>query len=257
MRTMTDVAAISRITRRTDARDLALAAYDQLFTLLDSLNDADWRAQTECPAWIVADMVGHLIGAGESNASLVELNRQQLWGLRHKGDHDGNSLDACNAHQVASHAGLNPSERVAALKALAPRAVRGRMRWAPYFRPVTIPLDTTGSAAPGMPNRLNLGHLYEVIYTRDIWLHTIDIWRAVGREPDVSAPLNRRVIEDVVAEWARRHGQPFELTLTGPAGGSYRSGDAGDRITLDAVEFALTLSGRAEGKGLLATRVMF
>jgi len=29
-----------------------------------------------------------------------------------------------------------------------------------------------------------------------------------------------RIVADVVAEWAGRHGRPFTLHLTGPAGGS-------------------------------------
>jgi len=60
-----------------------------------------------------------------------------------------------------------------------------------------------------------------------------------------------------VAEWAARHGQPFRLTLSGPAGGGFRQGDGGPSLQLDAVEFCRTLSGRAPSDGLLATRVLF
>lgn len=53
-----DVDAITRITRDTDARVLALAAYDQLLTLLDQLAVDDWdRRVPDCPAWTVADTV--------------------------------------------------------------------------------------------------------------------------------------------------------------------------------------------------------
>ena len=44
-------------------------------------------------------------------------------------------------------------------------------------------------------------------------------------------------MENVVAEWAGRHGQPFRLELTGPAGGIYHAGDDAADLTLDAVEF--------------------
>ena len=60
-----------------------------------------------------------------------------------------------------------------------------------------------------------------------------------------------------VAEWARLHGQPFNLTLTGPAGGRWRQGQGSERIELDAAEFWWTLAGRAHGTGLLATPVPF
>lgn len=54
-----------------------------------------------------------------------------------------------------------------------------------------------------------------------------------------------------------RHGQPFVLTLTGPAGGTYDGGFGGPEITLDAVEFCRTLGGRVTGEGLLRTNVPF
>jgi hypothetical protein len=65
---------------------------------------------------------------------------------------------------------------------------------------------------------------------------------------------------DVVAEWARRHGRPFELELTGPAGGFYglRFEDpSAVRLSLEAVEFCRTLAGRRPATGLLATVVPF
>ncbi len=62
---------------------------------------------------------------------------------------------------------------------------------------------------------------------------------------------------DAVAEWASRHDQPFRLHLSGPAGGTFRHGDGGPQLDLDAIEFCRILSGRAPGDGLLATRILF
>jgi len=61
----------------------------------------------------------------------------------------------------------------------------------------------------------------------------------------------------VVAEWARRHGQPFMLELTGPAGGTYSAGDGGDVYGFDAIEFCSLLAGRGEATGLVTTIVPF
>ena len=61
----------------------------------------------------------------------------------------------------------------------------------------------------------------------------------------------------MVAEWARRHGQPFTLELTGPAGGSFTAGTGGDALGFDAVEFCCLLAGRGEPTGLLRTVVPF
>jgi hypothetical protein len=97
----------------------------------------------------------------------------------------------------------------------------------------------------------------DVILTRDVWLHRIDICRAAGRRPDLDEDVDGRIVADVVADWATHHGLPVDLELTGPAGGHFVQGDDGEHLTLDAVEFCRILSGRAEGEGLLRTKVVF
>lgn len=259
METVRRVEEITPITFATDAREVALAAYDRLLALLEQLEPHDWLARTDCPDWDVADMVGHLIGAAKANASFRETVRQGLWGKRHKEEFGGNDLDAQNALQVRDHASLGPEARIAALRRLFPKAVAGRMRFPKPLHKVRVPLADGGSTAPGMPKSLSLGHLMEVIYTRDVWLHRVDIARATGRTLEIDPELDRRVVEDVVAEWASRHGQPFQLSLEGPAGGTFRYGDGDGRVelALDAIEFCRILSGRAPSEGLLATGVIF
>lgn len=254
---MVEIGSIRRISKRTDAADAAASAYEQLCTVLAGLSEADWAAATECPGWDVSDMVGHLIGEAKANASMKENLRQQVWGLRHRREYRGNPLDATNALQIADHAELSPDQRLNALKELSAAAIRGRRRLPPPLRLITVPLSAGGSSAVGMPRSVNLGHLVDVVYTRDVWMHTIDILRATGRVPDLDDALTRRVTEDVVAEWAGRHGQPVDLTLTGPGGGHYTAGSGGETIELDVIEFCRIVSGRAPGTGLLATRVLF
>lgn len=257
------------ITRASDAREVGLAAYDQQVALLRSLPPDDWHAPTECPAWDVADMVGHVIGAAKAGASLRENVRQQLWGARHAAEH-GNNLDATNHRQILDHARLTPAQRVAELERVAAAALTGRLRVPPPLRALPIPIDAGGSTAAGMPSTLRVGHLMDVVYSRDVWLHTIDIARATGRSPGTDPQLDRRIVEDVVAEWAARHGRPVQLELTGPAGGRFRQGQGGEHLRLDAIAFCRVLSGRAEPddvaaggsasaatRALLTTRVFF
>ena len=73
----------------------------------------------------------------------------------------------------------------------------------------------------------------------------------------LTAEHDGRIVADVVAEWARRHGQPFTLELTGTAGGTFDVGTGGESIALDAVEFCRLLAGRGEATGLLTTIVPF
>ncbi|MFA9445681.1 maleylpyruvate isomerase family mycothiol-dependent enzyme [Egicoccus sp. AB-alg6-2] len=266
--TTTVVADIRRITRDRDAAEVATAAYEQMIRFLEELEPTDWTSPTECTGWDVAAMVGHVIGAAKSCASMREAVRQQLHGARHAGEYGGNSLDAGNALQVREHAHLTPTDRIAELRRLAPAAVRGRMRLPGPLRRISLPMDQGGSTAEGMPARFRLGDLMDVIYTRDVWLHTVDIARATSRAHPADAELDRRIVADVVAEWANRHGQPFELTLTGPVAGRYRHGSDGASMRLDAIEYCRVLSGRAEpdevgadltpdAVALLRTRLLF
>ena len=103
----------------------------------------------------------------------------------------------------------------------------------------------------------SLGYLNDTIYLRDLWMHRVDACRATGAPLELDADHDGRIVADVVAEWARRHGRPFELTLTGPAGGRYRCGTGGEVLEVDAVELCRTLAGRSAGDGLLATIVPF
>jgi hypothetical protein len=109
--------------------------------------------------------------------------------------------------------------------------------------------------------RLTLGYLADVVFTRDVWMHRVDLCRATGQLLELTAGHDGRLVADVVTDWARRSGQPFTLHLDGPAGGSFAAGKGGPEIRLDAVEFCRILSGRAPGSapsaGPLAPRVPF
>jgi uncharacterized protein (TIGR03083 family) len=248
---------IARISRDIDAREVALGAYQRLFDLLEQLGPEEWGAPTECPGWDVAAMVGHLIGAAKNAASLREAMRQQRWAKSHADEFDGSTLDASTALQVRDHAHLSPEERLAALRDVVPAAVRTRMRLPRLVRRMTSHLEESGSLAPGSPTSLTFGELVDVILTRDVWMHRIDIARATDRSIDLDERTDGRIVEDVVVEWAGRHGQPFDLTLTGPAGGEFRQGEGSEHLEYDPVEFCRILAGRAPARGLLTTRVLF
>ena len=114
----------------------------------------------------------------------------------------------------------------------------------------------------GQTETWKLGYLLDIILTRDTWMHRVDIARATGRELVLTNDHDGRIVADAVAEWARRHGRPFTLELTGPAGGtftggSFISGSGDEPITIDAVELCRIFSGRAAGDGLLDQEVPF
>lgn len=105
----------------------------------------------------------------------------------------------------------------------------------------------------GRDETWTLGFLGDVIMTRDPWMHRIDISRAVGAPLVLTADHDGVLVDDVVREWAQRHGRPFTLHLTGPAGGTW--GEGGPVLEFDAVEFCRALSVR--GTAPLDTEVPF
>ena len=254
----TIVTDIARITPGEEARTLATAMYERVLDELAGLPPDQWEAVTSCAPWTVADIVRHLIGAAKGHASMRETVRQIRYGRRHAAEFDGNDMDAMNHLQVSDHAGLGPIELLAELRAVAPKAVAKRMSRPRWMHRIKLPNAPGGSTASGMPDSLTMGHLFTVILTRDVFLHRVDIARATGRDLVVDAGHEGRLVADVVAEWADRHGAPFRLTLTGLAGGRFEAGRGGPEIELDAIAACWILSGRgAAPHPLLDTRVLF
>jgi uncharacterized protein (TIGR03083 family) len=222
--------------------------YRRLLDLLGELDESEWSAPTDCTEWDVKAMVAHLAGGAAWAASIPELLRQQRLGKRLLPGAD--AVDGMNAVQVQERADRTPEQLVAELADLVPRALRTRARIPRPLRALPVPFGPPLGTKP-------VGYLMDRILTRDEWLHRIDICRATGREPLLTADHDGRLVDDVVAEWADTHGQPFELVLTGPAGGRWQRGAGGEHLEVDAAEFCRIVSGRAPGEGLLATRVNF
>jgi uncharacterized protein (TIGR03083 family) len=249
--TAQDVSTIPAL-GRTEAMALAATAYERFADAVDGLSPGDWDRPTDNDLWDVWAMVTHVLGMMEMNASVRTTFRQQRAATK-ASKRSGNPLiDELNALQIAEQGDPSPAELAAGLRTMAPKALAARRRAPRMVRAFRIP-----SGSPEFPEKMTLGYLFDVILTRDTWMHRIDLCRAVGTEPVLTADHDGRIVADVVAEWARRHGQPFTLRLTGPAGGAFASGDGGEDLELDAVEFCRILSGRATGAGLLTQEVPF
>jgi hypothetical protein len=183
----------------------------------------------------------------EQMSQLIEIKRRG----RRTG---GNETDIMTALQIERTADLSTDDLVAACRALVVPAAKGRARTpAPIRRLAKIPVQLREQT-----ETWTLGYLVDVILTRDAWLHRVDLARAVGADLVLDPAIDGRIVADVVAEWGRRHGQPFDLLLTGAAGGHFVSdARAESTLELDAIEFCRIVSGRASGEGLLAVEVPF
>jgi len=247
----TAMTEVPRGLEHDEAMVRAEVEYGRLLTLVDDLAEQDWSRPTDCTGWDVRATLGHLLGMLELLADQEETARQLGAAAATAAREGGLRLDALTALQVAEHGPLSNAAVTRALHETAPRALAARRASTAELRATPYPIDIPGEQG------WTLGYLLDVIHTRDPWLHRVDICRATGHEMVLTAEHDGRIVSDVVADWATRHTQPYDLLLTGPAGGRFAAGHGGAQIELDAVEFCRVLSGRESGSGLLATRVTF
>ena len=247
----TPVVSIPAITRE-EAEGLATQEFTRLVELLRSLAPGDWSRPTDCPLWDVRAMVGHSVGMMTDFTSYRGLVRRMRAATKDSKASGGALIDSMTALQVADNADLPIEELVGRAAEEGPKAARWRAKVNPAFRRIPMKQEVGDHV-----ETWRWSYLLDVILTRDPWMHRVDIARATGRQLVLTADHDGRIVADVVAEWARRHGQPFTLSLTGPAGGEFVAGEGGEDITIDAVEFCRTLSGRAEGRGLLGQEMPF
>lgn len=247
--TTIDVATIPTI-GHDEAMRLAEGEYDRFVESVRALRPDDWAKPTDCTLWDVRALVGHTLGNVEAAASVPEMVRLQLRTARRAKREGVAMIDAMTAIQVEDRAALSTDALVDRLAKATPKAVKGRRR-TPRLVREKLKVDL------GDGTKRPLGYLIDQVFTRDVWMHRIDVARAVGGELVLTADHDGRLVADIVADWAREHGQPFDLTLNGPAGGHFLHGAGGEVLELDAVEFGRIVAGRVAGDGLLATTVLF
>jgi uncharacterized protein (TIGR03083 family) len=236
---------------RPEATVLAAGESGRMVDLLRSLDAADWTKPTDCPAWDVRDVAGHVLGMTETFSSLRQFAHDMRAGGKAAKAAGGPFIDGLTGLQVATNAALTQAQLLERLADAGPRQARWRAR-RHLMRHMPMKQEIGG-----VTETWRMGYLVDVILTRDTWMHRIDIARATGRQLVLTPEHDGRIVADVVAEWARRHGKPFMLHLGGPAGGTYAQGEGGEEITIDAIEFCRTLAGRAIGTGLLTQQVPF
>jgi uncharacterized protein (TIGR03083 family) len=244
MQTIIQVSSIRPITHK-EAMRLAETESGRLLAVADQLTEADWSRATDCTGWDVKALLSHVLGAMEGNAKTTTFVRKFMSATKAAKQSGRPMIDEMTSQHVRDHENLSPAELRQRLHDLASVAVRGRRRMPALLR--ALPMK------PGDPftGTWKMGYLIDVVMTRDYWMHRIDLTRATSADARLTAEHDGRIIADVVADWARDHGQPFTLHLDGPAGGHFGRGSGGEDLRLDAVEFCRILSGRAAGAGLL------
>ncbi|MGC2486342.1 MAG: maleylpyruvate isomerase family mycothiol-dependent enzyme [Acidimicrobiales bacterium] len=240
-----NVATVPRIDHR-ESMVIAAAENAKFGALLHDLEPSDWTKPTDCDLWDARALAAHVVGSAASQASVREFVRQVRKGrplmAKIKSPY---WWDGMNQFQVNERGGLSTDQLLTEWAAMSTKALRARTR---LPRPIAkLPLLNL----PAPVGRQPLSYLYDIGFTRDVWMHRIDLSRATGRALSLDEHHDGRIVADIVAEWATTHGQSFTLSLTGPAGGNYRSGTDGEYVEIDAVEFCRTLAGREQGDGVL------
>jgi uncharacterized protein (TIGR03083 family) len=244
--TAIDVTAIPRI-GHDEAMAIASVENGKFAAQLRSFGPDDWRQPTDCAPWDVRAVAAHVVGATAAQASPREFFRQKRKG--HPLQEEIGALywwDGMNELQIRERAGLTNDELIADWDTGSARAVRARTK----MPRVIARLPLLGLPEP--MGRQPLSYLFDVGFTRDVWMHRIDLSVATGKPFDADAEHDGRIIADLVAEWAGTHGEPFTLELGGPAGGHYSSGVGGEHVHMDAIEFSRIIAERGHGEGILS-----
>lgn len=236
------------------AMRLAREEYARVADAVDALTPEQWTLPTDCPAWDVRAMVAHICGMAAMAATPWETSRQTKAADREAARTGVSQIDALTALQVAERSDATTEQLAAELRAIGPKAARGRRLIPSLIRNRRLPDE---QSKDDLTEWWTIGYLTDIILTRDPWMHRVDLSRATGNRMVLTREHDGVLIDDVVGDWARRHDQAYRLHLTGTAGGTWTAGDGGEELELDAVEFCRILSGRAHGSGLLRTIVPF
>ena len=240
----TSTTGVARI-NRTQARVLASAEFDRFAALTASLTPTEWATATDCIGWDVRTMVLHVLGSADAQASPLVFLHQLRRGLPLNKEIDSHHwVDGLNELQIRERSQLTAEEVVAQLGAVGAKAVKGRFGTPLPMRYTPVPFGNPIGWKP-------VNYLLEVGFTRDVWAHRIDIHAVIGRPMDIDPVHDGCLVADIVREWAELHGEPFDLHLTGAAGGTFSQGRGGEHVEMDALEFILTLSGRLPGAGVM------
>jgi uncharacterized protein (TIGR03083 family) len=234
---------------RDEAKIIAEEEFRRFAALVASLTDDEWTRPTDCTEWDVRKVALHVLGSADGQASVKEFVHQFVRGLPVNKQIDSHHfVDGLNELQIRERSHLSNADIVAQLRAIGPRAVKGRWRAPAPMRYLPIKFGEPVGWRGWAPMK----YLLDVGFTRDVWAHRIDICEATGRPMQVTPDHDGRLVGDIVAEWATIYGVPFELVLDGPAGGKYSYGVGGERVEMSATDFIRVLSGRIPGTGTLA-----
>lgn len=225
---------------------LAREEVARFLALVETLTPADWNRPTECSRWTVKDIVAHqashVLALTHFREFLNQFNPRNFREYTRKGM---NTLDAANQRQVDKRAGWTAGQLIAEIRDHSDASIAGRQRFPVLLRWLRV-------RTPGYEGRISIGELIDNIFTRDMWMHRLDICRAIEREMTQTVDHDGRITALVIRELdpylsSKLNGRALIYRLTGKAGGEWVVGGnspAAAAISLDALDFHRLASGR-------------
>ena len=240
-----DVTTIARIKHR-EAMQIAAVENRKFGEQLRSFSIDDWAKPTDCARWNVRSLAAHVVGSAAGQASPREFVRQVRTGRPLVAEIGAKYWwDGMNEVQVRERSPRTTAELITEWDTGSAKALRARTKMP---RPIArLPL----LKLPAPVGRQPLSYLFDIGFTRDVWMHRIDLAHATAKPFNACAEHDGRILADIIAEWAATHGEAFTLELDGPAGGRYTARSGGEHVHMDAIDFVTILAERGQGDGIL------
>jgi uncharacterized protein (TIGR03083 family) len=253
---------------------MARVELERFIALLETLSADDWLKPTYCTLWNVRQMVSHQAGAYAGYAGAAEFKRQ--WNPPPKPKSGQMVIDAVNDLQVADRAQATPAELIAELRQVGPKAIANRQSipaairglrfhwasfnyaWRPFdmvralrwpYGPTFVSFSHSEQALQGL---IRLDYVTDLLYTRDTWMHRMDICLATGREMVLTDEHDGRMMALVMRDLAEQlkdvlKEKSVAYDIPGPGGGCWQIGPASTPdaiIHMDLLYFNVLASAR-------------
>ncbi|MGZ3627208.1 MAG: maleylpyruvate isomerase N-terminal domain-containing protein, partial [Ktedonobacteraceae bacterium] len=195
--------------------------------------------------WNVRQMLAHVTGAAASYARWSEFKRQNSFKAQRPYRVSGLSfLDSLNQIQVNDRASTTPAALIDELQTVGPRAIATRARLPLLLRAIRVPLPALGIVP--------IGYLTDLIYTRDMWMHRLDLCRATQREMVMTPEHDGRIVSLVMRDVEKKlaailRTKSIAYHLSGRVSGTWQLGakvPPTATLQLDVLDFNLLASGR-------------
>jgi uncharacterized protein (TIGR03083 family) len=236
-----------------EAMRLTAVELERFTSLAESLSQDDWDKPTACSLWTVKDIVAHQASHVSSFTSLgsfiSQFSPKTLFPYFAKGM---SPLDAWNQAEVDRRRDQSPEAHIAEIRKDTAKSLQGKNNIPAWLRAITLPL-------PGFDQPRSMGYLFDIIYTRDMWMHRLDICKATGLKMQLDSLHDARLVALIIYDLAMKsksglHGRSAILDLTGIAGGRYQIGQAEKAevtIEIDTLSFCILTSGREKAANLM------